>query len=318
MRKFVVMAPSYDEYVGGSICLHKLVHLINDAGYDAYLYPIFENLEFSRRNLLLPMLGLLGDVAYGLLKPYRTHRHFHTPIYRGSARDLESDECVVVYPEIIFGNPVKARNVVRWLLHQPGFHTGKVYYGSNELHVRFNEAIREFRYPNSQQADFFLPIIHYPLDIYNQEGVVPQRSGTAYCVRKGEGRAMQHDLTNSTRIDGLPHQEVAAVLKRVETFISYDPYTAYSRFAALCGCDSVVIPEEGVAEAQWYPNPVDRYGVAYGFDQIESARETRPLLLQKVQKEHQQSAEATLQFIHACEAFFALPRDNRLRSTRAR
>jgi hypothetical protein len=34
----------------------------------------------------------------------------------------------------------------------------------------------------------------------------------------------------------------------VETFISYDTYTAYSLFAVLCECESVVIPDEGVSE----------------------------------------------------------------------
>lgn len=317
MRKFVVFAPSYDERHGGIICLHKLVHLINEAGHEAYLYPTFENIEFNRRNLLVPVRKLLDDVR-GLFKPFRTHPGFNTPIYRGPDSDLESDDWVVLYYEQVFGNPLKARNVARWLLHQPGYFSGVVYYGFNEMHIRFNEAIREFRYPNSQQADFLLPIIHYPLDLYNEVGCAVRRSGTAYCIRKGGGKAMQHDLSNSVLIDGLAHEEVAKIFKRVETFISYDTYTAYSRFAALCGCDSVVIPDAGVDEAQWYPNPEDRYGVAYGFDQIGRARETRQLLRRKVQQEHEQSADAARQFVRACEAFFDRPRYNLFRAAGAR
>lgn len=318
MRKFVVFAPSYDERHGGVICLHKLVHLINEAGHEAYLLPSFDNLEFNRRNLLTPVRRLLADVVAGVLRPYRTHPAFHTPIFRGDTADFASDEWVVVYHEQVFGNPLHARNVSRWLLHQPGFHSGVVYYGFNELHVRFNEATREFHYPHSRQADFFLPIIHYPLDLYNEEGAAARRSGTAYCIRKGEGKAMQHDLGNSVCIDGLPHQAVAAILKRVETFVSYDPYTAYSRFAVLCGCDSVVIPDDGVSETQWYPNPADRYGVAYGFDQVAQARQTRHLLRQKIEQEHQQSAQAAGRFIQACESFFDGPRYNLLRVPGAR
>ena len=318
MRKFVVFAPSYDDLHGGIICLHKLVHLINEAGHEAYLYPTFENLQFNRRNLLVPALKLMADIARGLFKPFRTHHRFNTPIYRGSASDLESDEWVVVYYEQVFGNPLKARNVVRWLLHQPGFHSGVVYYGFNELHVKFNGAVREFKYPNSKEADFFLPIVHYPLDLYNEDGVAKGRTGTAYCIRKGEGKVLQHDLSNSTLIDGMGHAEVAAVLKRVETFVSYDPYTAYSRFAALCGCDSVVIPDEGVTEAQWYPSPADRYGVAYGFGQIAAARQTRALLRQKIEQEHQGSAQATIRFVQECEAFFDRPRYNLIREPSAR
>jgi hypothetical protein len=35
------------------------------------------------------------------------------------------------FKEQVFGNPLNAKNIVRWMLHTPGFHTGKKYYGSN-------------------------------------------------------------------------------------------------------------------------------------------------------------------------------------------
>ncbi|AXS80363.1 hypothetical protein HYN24_10225 [Dechloromonas sp. HYN0024] len=83
-------------------------------------------------------------------------------------------------------------------------------------------------------------------------------------------------------IDGKSHAEVAAIFKRVKTFISYDTYTAYSSFAVLCGAASVVIPDHGVDKYAWYPDPADRYGVAYGFEDIEWALETAPRVLDRM------------------------------------
>jgi len=318
MRKFLIFSPPYNEKQGGVICLHKLAHLINESGNEAYLFPAFENLEFNRKNLLIPTLKFCRDLYRMAFQNFKTNKHLNTPIFKGRISDLKSDEWIVVYYEQVFGNPLNARNVVRWLLHQPGFHTGQVYYGFNELHVRFNEATRPFLYPNSMQANFFLPIIHYPLELYNKNGTAEQRTGTAYCLRKGKGKPIQHDLNDSILIDRLSHERVSKIFKRVKTFVSYDSYTAYSRLASLCGAESIVIPDEGVSEEQWYPNPEDRLGVAYGFENIERAQKTSALLLAKIEKEQNESAHSVGVFIDACEEFFERERYNIFRKKHAR
>lgn len=315
-RKFVVFAPAYNEKQGGAICLHKLVDLLNRSGFEAYLFPTFENIVLNKRKFLVPTLKFAREF-YRSFEKFHTNKHFITPVYSGSVKAFETDEWITVYYEQVLGNPLSARNVVRWLLHQPGFHTGSVYYGYNELHVKFNEAIRDFHYPNSVLADFIMPIIHYPLELYNYHNITPLRNGSAYCLRKGKGKAIQHELANSILIDNLPHEKIADIFKRVNTFISYDSYTAYSRFAALCGCDSIVIPDDGVTELQWYPNPEDRFGVAYGFDKIETARETRELLYKKILLEQEQLEQVVLEFADKANTFFDRPRYNLFREKHA-
>lgn len=318
MRKFVIFTPSYNERQGGVICLHKLAHTINMLGGTAYVYPSFENIEFSKKNLLIPSLRLGREFYRSWFGGFKTNPHFNTPIYRGNFESISTDDWIVVYYEQVFGNPLNARNVSRWLLHQPGYHTGAVYYGFNEFHVRFNEAIRSFQFPNSVQASSLLPVIHYPLELYNEENASPYRQGTAYCIRKGKGKPIQHDLSDSVLIDNLSHKDVAKIFKRVKAFISYDSYTAYSRFASISGCDSVVIPDEGVDESNWYPNPADRYGVAYGFENVEHARKTRHLLLNKIRAEHDQSANAVSEFMQEANEFFDRPRYNLFREKHVR
>jgi len=38
--------------------------------------------------------------------------------------------------------------------------------------------------------------------------------------------------------------------------------------AAMCGCTPVVIPDPGLTREQWTPEGGDRYGVAYGVDDV--------------------------------------------------
>jgi len=316
MRKFIVFAPPYNEMQGGVVCLHKLTDLLNRIGFEAYIFPSYENIIFNKSDFFLPSLRLAREFVRHF-RNFKTNINFISPIYDGPSESIQSDEWIVVYYEQVSGNPLKARNVVRWLLHQPGYHTGIINYGFNELHIKFNEAIRDFNYPNSKLADFLLPIIHYPLNYYNLNQIPERRSGSAYCIRKGKGKLIRHDLKDSVLIDNLSHKKAAEVFKRVKTFISYDSYTAYSRFAALCGCDSIVIPDENVSQEQWYPNPEDRYGVAYGFENINAARETRILLQEKILKEVEQSSKIAKVFAESSDSYFNGSRYNLFRKEHA-
>ena len=94
------------------------------------------------------------------------------------------------------------------------------------------------------------------------------------------------------------------IFKRVERFISYDPHTAYSVFAALCGCDSIVVPIDGITKDQWQPDQKSQYGIAYGFDDLDSARQTRMQTLIQVQKYHEESESNTQRLIKELDFFF--------------
>ncbi len=302
-KKILIVAPSYDELNGGSIVLHKLCHLINQCGREAYITPYFESFELNQLNALQTVALFIRRSARSLVFGFKTNPHFNAPVLNLSAV-IDWNEWVVVYPEIVFGNPLGAVNVVRWLLHNPGFHTGKIYYGSGELYFKFNGAIKPFCFPGSVVAQNELKVIHYPLEYYNMIGVASERYGIAYTLRKGAGKRMQHDVADSILIDGKPHAEVARIFKSVKTFISYDTYTAYSIFAVLCGCDSVVIPDEGIDEEVWYPNPEDRYGIAYGLENIIQARMTSNLVFARVINEEGKSIKNVMGFIDEVENYF--------------
>ena len=304
MKRYLIFSPPYREMRGGAIVLHKLCHLLKTSGAEAEIFPYFENHEINRLNYWKTIPQFIRRSLRWSLKPFAVNPHLCTPVTRSMARYKEKDDWIAVYPEITFGNPLMAKHVVRWLLHNPGFHKGTVHFGAGELHYKFNSAIQDFRYPGSVLSEKHLEIIHYPLEVYNCDGVVEDRRGTAYCIRKGRHKKIDIDLSNAILIDGKSHSEVGKIFKQVERFISFDSYTAYSRFASLCGCDSVVIPEDGIAMQQWYPDPKDRYGVSYGFEGIEEARLTRHLMRERIFSQESKGIESVREFINETQSFF--------------
>ena len=310
-RRYIIFAPPYLENDGGAIVLHKLCSILSDLDFDSYLYPYFPTFEIHKKNLIRPILSLIKYTIKNLFLPFKMNTKFNTKIFKGNFNNITEHD-IVIYAESVFGNPLNAKNVVRWLLHKPGFHTNKIYYGQGELLYKFGTGNDNYRYFGSKLSDGYLKIIHCPLEYYNMDNVSNLRSGTAYCIRKGKYKKIQHDLTNSTLIDGkknnfgLSHKEVSKIFKNVKTFISYDTYTAYSQFAALCGCISVVVPDNNVSKNEWKHREVDRYGLAYGFsdEEITHSIETANLLKEQILFEEKQNIENVKKFVAEVEIFF--------------
>lgn len=287
-----ICAPEYDENSGGAIVLHRLCHLFNITD-DVQAYIVPHKPSFSEK---VKLKAIAKNIKRRLsFKKFRVNEKWNTPVWGGRRFPAES---IVIYPEIVNGNPLNISNVVRWFLHQPGFHTGYVSYGKNELYVKFNSAIKDFIWEGSKLAKTELKVIYYPVDIYNTNCKKDRDIEYCYMLRKGTHKKRVHPQ-NAVNIDGLSHYETAAILKRARNFISYDDYTAYSIFAILCGCNSIVVPEENIDVEQWYPNESDRFGISYGFshEQLIWAENTKHLVLEHIEKEHIKSFENVKSFV---------------------
>jgi hypothetical protein len=149
-----------------------------------------------------------------------------------------------------------------------------------------------------------LNVVDFDLERYSIQGAPGIRKGTAYCLRKGRGRKLIHDTDDSILIDGLSKNDVIDVLRSVKTFYSYDLETAYSQFAALCGCDSVVVPDPGLTEQQWRQDARYRYGIAYGSENIEEARSTVSMLRPFMKELELDSVRQVLSFMNEVNDHF--------------
>lgn len=303
MKKFLILTQSYSENDGGYIVLHKLCDQINRSGGDAYLFPYVDSFEFGAGNWVKPLLKF-GKERLRRILPFKVNAEFLTPVLDSISEIKNWNDWIVVYPEVVFGNPLKARHIVRWFLHHPGHITGAIYYGKNELYFRYHSGIKPYESSYSRLSASELKMVHYPLELYNESGISPNRVGTAYCLRKGVGKTIVHDLVDSILIDGKSHKEIAAIFKRVKQFISYDVYTAYSGFAVLCGCESVVIPDVGVTEKEWLPDPLDRYGISYGFENLERSKLTKSFLVERFKREQEKNLANASSFIDEASKYF--------------
>lgn len=282
IEHILVFTPTYNENIGGVIMLHKLSDQLNRAGVSSFIFPYFDN---THENLKTPSQYNREYLQAKLLKAknsFEVNGAFRTSLLEDTSLLDDLDKWAVVYPEVVSGNPLGAKNVIRWFLHYPGFHTGIINYGDKELYFKVSSEMQDFHYKNSKVSDVILKFLHYPLELYNLDDVSKQRKGTAYCLHKGKDKEIQHDLRDSILIDGKSHKEIAEIFKAVEMFISYDAHTSYIAFAILCGCKTVVIKDNADNEKVWRRDLKNQYGIVYGLENQDKAKVNSSVLLNDI------------------------------------
>lgn len=313
--KFIVFSPPFDDNRGGPVVLHTLCHLINQAGYKAYIHPQCKPKHLSRgyhlfsqvRLALLKILGMLGIVERNRFL-FRTCPNLNTPVIEPSWKN-NFDDSIVIYPEIINGNPIGARRVIRWALHRPGFFSGEICYSKSDLFVDYSEYLSNFSIDGMNKLDKPLTIWwtanlekYLSTPTKNKSG---ERRGSAYIIKKGKNKPLIHNLQNSICIDTLDHDEIIEIFDKVEVFYSYDPYCMFSNFAVLRGAISVVIPDEGVTEDDWFADETRRYGIGYGLHAFEYSTATRDKCAEKLRSAHSVTLADVSAFIRDSLSFFA-------------
>lgn len=291
--KFVIWTWAFDERIGGNIALHLLCRRLNEAGETALIWPAERPRPAVRRSLRQVLQTVRWHARYAV-KAWRPANPFLNPV----AKLQDLDGSVVIYPEIVDGNPLGQPRVVRWLLHRPGHHTGRAAYGANDLFFHYQEAFGEGTRSENKLAITWLN------EAYEHRNF-GARSGSCFLMRKGKGRPIVHDLEESVRIDNLLHDEKAEIFNRTKYFFSYDLYTLYNLYALICGCIPVVIPDPAVSKEEWLADEADRYGIAYGLDDLPWAIATRSKMLRRLEGLRTREDEMLHQFINTCRTAFS-------------
>lgn len=91
MSRVVVVAPSYRDTSGGRLVLHRLVDVLIRGGVEAALLP-----------------WKVDEKAFQVC-----------PRYLSAVTTSARPDDLVVYPDIVKGNPLNAKKSVRWLLYHP-------------------------------------------------------------------------------------------------------------------------------------------------------------------------------------------------------
>lgn len=191
---------------------------------------------------------------------------------------LEDPQCqtsihttdIIVYPEVIEGNPLQAKNVVRWLLHSPQFFGTKWNPSPDDIIFHYS--------PRGLLDSNRLPIPHLKSEAIlhvtapNLETFVNRKKlrwRLSCMIRKGHKYGTRKILPKL----GLPvidhlgqssPEKLAQHFNESLLFISYDSETFHSVQAALCGALSIIVPNRTLNRKQHYSQTNFKYGIAYG------------------------------------------------------
>jgi hypothetical protein len=269
--RYVIYTPTYENTSGGAMVMHRLCHTLNQLGEKAVVCGMPSFVWGGR-------LQRFRDRFFP--KPFATNPDFQTPVikwWQVRATDI------VMYPELVADNPLRAQNVVRWLLNKPSYwksnkilsKAGTIIAGPTDLFFKYDDRCEEPELTGGKAESLFL----FSLNRLYCQTNFGARNGTCYMVRKGSNKPLTHDLEDSLKIDDLSHEEIKKIFNEREIFYAYDELSSYSQFAAICGCISVVVPGLFKDQAEFMASyPLSRFGVAYGEENIPHAIATRHLV----------------------------------------
>jgi len=242
-KKFLIYIDSFDPSSGGQVALHKLCHDIRSLDREGYITCPQTH---SKLNASRPTSNL-GDI----------------------------DNIVVIYPEIVHGNPLQSKHVVRWILNTPG-KCGGVGDGFYK-HKKDTDLIYKyspfFEYDGSEDGMLRSTFIDY--ECFNNKGL-NRDVESCFLVKKGGISEIKHDQNSINFSYYQSNWENAAhLLNRCKYFYCYDNECFWVTLAALCGCIPIVIPNTDLTFDQWTNAfPFNKYGISFGLDMISYARET--------------------------------------------
>jgi hypothetical protein len=244
---FVIYAPPFQENSGGIVVLHKLKDTLVSLGKECSL------------------------VVFG--------------------QSVDVEDAVVVYPEIVSGNPLKAKKVVRWVLNTPGKigSSTESTWGQDDIVFLFSD-----NFTCTKQHAGVLRVMDFRFDLFHNKRLDRDIDCCVLFYKQSSVRNEDVEkISNSNktllRLDDYISDltSVSIILNRCRKFYSFDTNSYYNVAAALCGCDTIIIPSDSKSKEDWIKNePCYKYGISYGFE------DSSPLVDSDVVVDHLKNLES--------------------------
>lgn len=172
---------------------------------------------------------------------------------------------VAIYPEIVKGNPLGAKTVVRYILAKPGemaLHgePGPTEFDKNDKMYSFSR----FIYPADNNHTMFLPAID--TNLFRDKG---NKVRTKKCVFVGKGEntfVHPKECIEFDRRFARDQESLCNFLNECEVMYCYDFRTAMTEVARLCGCRVVIIPSR-YTKQQFQNYEPGMNGISWGLDE---------------------------------------------------
>lgn len=224
---FYIYAPFYQKNSNGVRILYTLFDLIQRTGHRARVvcYEMGKG-AFSKRDL-----------------PSR-YRPFTMSTEEFLGNRVGPGD-IVVYPDIVSGNPLNAPNLVRYLLNRPWYLTGQpVHYGPTDYLVAYSTSI-DRHLPQlfllNDDREYFFPLPYAEKDnlvsIYHGKGF----SGQSLSRELKRLVATFDEQVVITRHSPAERMELARLLRRSKLLVTFDPISNMAYEASLCGTPALIV-----------------------------------------------------------------------------
>lgn len=272
---YYIYALDYRRNSAGIRVMHALCDALIRSGYEAYALANVCNPALMTPRLTTEVINL--------------HRQ-------------QGVEPIVVYPEVVGGNPLEGNVVVRYLLNRPGFLNvvGDGEFAADDIIYAYTKDLQMPGEPDDQVM--FMP--PFDMSVFRMSEDVGKRVPGKICYYQGRGAQASIDpaLLAENSVEITPTfpaswEEMADLFQTCEYFYCTES-SALAGEAALCGCVSVVLPNE------WAPHVIGMseskgLGVAWGLEpeQLEWARKTLPLFRERMIQQETEFWKALDSFI---------------------
>ena len=295
---------------GGTLVLSVLCKTLRDLGHDAKIFYVN---DFPRptTNIIVYWLKWCVFIIKRLMYVFIRHfslansKHFvvfsnnPVPGIKEKILPFINRNTVVVYPEVVYGNFLKAKHVVRWLLYYNRYKGDNQAFGRDDLVISYRDVFNDVAL---NPLKYTVKINHFDSSLYRQFNF-NKRRGCCYIIRKGRGRNDLPSVFDGPIIYDFDEKTKVNILNQSKYCYIYDTQTFYSKIAAVCGCIPVVVLEEGKSQESYLGPDYEKlsYGIAYGDtpEQIQKAIATRQLLLETLnyKESNENNAKSLIAFI---------------------
>lgn len=304
---FVVFIDRFDYLSGMNHCFHSIAEQLARQGENVYTlgpgkpgfkYKFFKIENFDNNTGIIPEINHI-DLKYNNLDPSSTV--FITNFY-GEYPYLEEYNRIVLITDPD-GHLELNKNYLYFYQSDSYRYKDKKYTGP----LRFYDPYTKFWYPssfNTNKNTFLLK------KLFRTPGVDIDKHVNEN-LRKFQ-KITRYNFENIDNIAGIlgyypnafdEHRKLQRQMwSESEYFICFDKHSANAVFAALCGANSVIIPLNNELSPEEFreKNPVYKYGVAYGIEDLDHMKKTKNLVRKHCQEMHDVYLNDVKNFIKIC------------------
>jgi hypothetical protein len=233
---YVVVAPDFMSNSAGICCLYQLCSDLRKLGFETAI----RGSQKGSASFPVPLIS------------------------KRDAIKAAKEGAWVIYPEIVSGNPLKAKNIVRWALNRPGLLGGEDVYPDSEHVFVYSDVFAPY-VKNQIRGRLYMPTINRSL-FYPPKDRNQTRSLDCYYVGKSRYKDGVVDPKNALEITRStpPKSELGKIFRSARVLYSFDNSTALIYEALFCGCPVVIIPDGTQTWSDYEKLELGTSGITWG------------------------------------------------------